>query len=75
MCAFYFSAFASLVGFPIGITSCTIGLKICVTTAGTKKYTSIIKKNKKKRDKILSLAKSKINSVKVLIYKALTDSF
>ena len=38
------SAFASLVGIPMGITSSAIGLKICVITAGIKKYKSIIKK-------------------------------
>ena len=31
------SAFASLVGIPIGITSSVIGLKICAITAGVKK--------------------------------------
>ena len=50
-----------------------IGLKICVITAGTK-HKSIIKNKKKKHDKLLSLAKSKLNKVKVLIGKALTDS-
>ena len=38
------SAFASLVGIPIGIASSTIGLKICVTTTGIKKYDSEKKK-------------------------------
>ena len=32
------SAFASLVGIPIGMASSTIGLKICVITAGIKYY-------------------------------------
>ena len=32
------SAFASLVGIPIGIASSTIGLNICVITTGIKKY-------------------------------------
>ena len=41
------SAFASLIGIPIGITSSAIGLKICAITAGIKKYESIIKKKKK----------------------------
>ena len=68
------SAFASLVGIPIGIASSTIGLKICVITAGIKKYKSIIKKKKKKHDKIVLLAKSKLNSIEVLISKALIDS-
>ena len=40
------SAFASLIGIPIGITSSAIGLKICAITAGIKKYKSTIKKIK-----------------------------
>ena len=39
-----------------------------------KKYKPIIKKKKKKRDKIVLLAKSKLNSIDVLISKALIDS-
>ena len=35
-------AFAFLVGIPIGITSSTIRLKICVITVEIKKYKSII---------------------------------
>ena len=35
-------AFASLIGISIGITSSAIGLKVCVITAGIKKYKSII---------------------------------
>ena len=68
------SAFASIVGISIGITSSAIELKICVITAGIKNYKSIIKKKKKKHDKILSLAKSKLNRMEVLISKALIDS-
>ena len=48
--------FAPLVGFPIGIPNSAIGLKICVIPAGIKRYKSIIKKKKKKHEKILSLA-------------------
>ena len=47
------SAFASLVGIPIGITSSAIGLKICAITAAIKRYKSIIKKQKKKHNKIV----------------------
>ena len=54
------SAFAFLVNIPIGIASSTIGLKICVITAGIKKYKSIIKKKRKKHDKIVLLGVSKI---------------
>ena len=69
-----FSVFASLLGIPIGNKSSAIGLKICTITTGIKKYKSIIKKKKKKHDKIVLLAKSKVNSIKVLISKALIDS-
>ena len=68
------SAFASLIGILIGITSSAIGLKICAITAGIKKYKSIIKKKKKKHDKTVLLAKSKLNSIGVLISNALIDS-
>ena len=64
------SAFASVFGIPIGITSSAIGLKICAITAAIKKYKSIINKKKKKHDKIVLLAKSKLNSTEVLINKA-----
>ena len=68
------SAFTSLVGIPIGITSSAIALKICAITAGIIKYKSIIKKKKKKHDKIVLLAKSKLSSIEVLISQALIDS-
>ena len=66
--------FASLVDIPIGITCSAIGLKICVITARVKKYKSIIKKKKQKHDKIVLLAKSKVNSIELLISTALIDS-
>ena len=61
------SAFATLVGIPVGITSSAVGLKICVINAGIKKYKSIIKKKKKKHDQIVLLARTKLNSAEVLI--------
>ena len=41
------SAFASLVGIPIGIASSAIGLKFFVLTAAIKKYKLIIRKRKR----------------------------
>ena len=49
-----------------------VGLKICGITGRIKKYGSIIKKN---YESIVSLAKNKLNSIEVLISKALIDSF
>ena len=68
------SAFDSLVGICVGIRSSAIGLKFCAITAAIKKYKPIIKKKKKKHNKVVLLAKSKLNSVEVLIYKFLIDS-
>ena len=59
---------------PVGIVSSAVGIKLCVITAGIKKYKSIIKK-KKKHDKILMLRKDKLNTIGVLISKALIDSY
>ena len=70
----FISAFASLVGIPIAITNSAVGLTSCVLTAASKNYKSIIKKKKKKHDKIVLLAKSKLNSMEVLLSKALIDS-
>ena len=71
---FSFLPFFSLIGIFIRITSSAIGLKICAIAAGIKKYTSIIKKKKKKRDEIVSLAKSNLNSIEVLTSKTKLDS-
>ena len=49
------TAFASLIGVLIGISSSAIGLK---------KYELIIKKKRKKHDKIVLLAKTKLNTSK-----------
>ena len=66
------SAFVSLAGVPIRITSSTVGLKICTITATIKK--SIIEKKKKKHNKVALLANAKLNSIDVLISRVLTGS-
>ena len=63
-----------MIGIPIGTTSSAIGYKMCAIAAGIEQYNSIIKKNKKKHDKKVFLAKSKLNKIEVLISKALFDS-
>ena len=42
------SAFASLVGVPVGMTSSAVGLKICGITSEIKKCKLIVKKKKEK---------------------------
>ena len=59
------SDFAPLIGISIGITSSAIGLKMCTIAARTKMFKLIIKKKKKKHDKIVLLPKPKLNSREV----------
>ena len=66
------SAFSSLLGIPVRITSSAVGLKICSIPAGIK-CKSIIRKKKKKHDTIVLSAKSKLNKIEVLIFKALIN--
>ena len=69
------STCASLVCVPVVITSSAVGIEICVITAKIKNYKSIVRKKKKKHDKILSLGKDKLNTIEVLILKAWIDSY
>ena len=71
---FSVSTFGFLAGIPIGIPSPAVGLKICAITAAIKKYKSIITKKKKKHEKIVLLAKTKLNRTEVLTSKASIDS-
>ena len=70
-CFYFFVWYSSI---PIGITSSAKGLKTWAITAGIKKYKSMIKKEKKKHDKIVLLGKYKLNDIEVLIFKALISS-
>ena len=67
------SALASLVGSFVPILSSALELKICSQTAWSKTYKSIIKKKIKRHDRIVLLSKTKLNSMKVLISKALIE--
>ena len=69
------SAFTSSVVVPLGITSSAVGIKICATTAGIKKYKSITKEQKKKHDKIVMLQIAKLDITEVLMSKTLIDSY
>ena len=67
------STFLSLVDILVEITSSAIGLNIWAIIAGIEQFKLIIKKKKKKHDKMIILAKSKLNRVQILISKALID--
>ena len=64
---------ASVVGAPVGIASASFTLIFSLTTGIVKKLLNITRNKKKKHDKILMLAKSKLNSIETLISQALID--
>ena len=64
---------ASALGAPTGIAGASFTLIFSLTTRMIKKLLSITRNKKKKHDKILMLAKSKLNSIETLISQALID--
>ena len=66
-------SFTSTTGAPVGIASASFTLIFSLTTGIAKKLLNITRKKKKKHDKILMLAKSKLNSIDTLISQALID--
>ena len=66
-------SFASIIGSPVGIASASLILIFSLTTGIVKKLLNMTRNKKKKHDKILMLAKSKLNSIETLISQALND--
>ena len=64
---------ANVVAAPVGIASASFTLIFSLTTGIIKKLLSITRNKKKKHDKILMLAKSKLNSIETLVSQALID--
>ena len=66
-------SFTSIAGAAVGIASASLTLFFSLTTGIVKKLLNITRNKKKKHDKILMLAKSKLNSIETLISQALID--
>ena len=66
-------SFTNVIGAPVGIASVSFTLIFSITTGIVKKLLNITRNKKKKHDKILMLAKSKLNSIETLISQALID--
>ena len=64
---------ASIVKAPAGIGNASFTLIFSLTTGIMKKFLSITRKKEKKHDRILMLAKSKLNSIETLVSEALID--
>ena len=66
-------SFTSVVGASVGITSASFNSVFSLTTGIIKKLLSITRNKKKKHDKILISAKSKLNGIEILVSQALID--
>ena len=66
-------SFTSIVGSPVGIARASLTLFFSLTAGIAKKLLNITRNKKKKHDKIIMLAKSKLSSIETLVSQALTD--
>ena len=59
----------------VGISNSAVGMKICTIAVGIKNFKSVIRKKKKKHNRIVLLGKSKLDTIEVLLSKAFIDSY
>ena len=67
------ASYATVVGIPAGIAGASLTLIFIVTTGVVKTLLNITRKKKKKHNKIIALARSKLNIIENLISQALID--
>ena len=65
---------ASVVGTPAGIAGSSLTLIFTIGTGISKSLLKVTKKRKKKHNKIIALAKNKLNAIDTLLSSALNDS-
>ena len=65
---------ASVVGTPAGIAGASLTLIFTIATGISKSLLKVTKKRKKKHNKIIALAKNKLNTINTLLSSALNDS-
>ena len=68
------ASYASVVGIPAGITGASLTLVFTIGTGISKSLLKLTKKRKKKHNKIIVLAKNKLNTIYTLLSSALNDS-
>ena len=66
-------SFRNIMGVPVGIASACFSLVFSLTTGMIKRLLKITRNKKKKHNKIVMLAKNKLNSIEILIPQALID--
>ena len=64
---------ATVIGIPVGLAGASLTVVFSLTTGIVKKLLNVLRKKKKKHNKIVILAKSKLNSIETLMSQALID--
>ena len=64
----------AVVGIPVSIAGASLTLIFTIITGTNKSLLQVTKKRKKKYNKIIALAKSKLNTIDTLLFSALIDS-
>ena len=67
------ASYATVVGISAGIAGASLTLIFTITTGVVKTFLNITRKKKKKHNKIIALARSKLNKIENLISQALID--
>ena len=65
---------ATVIGIPVGIAGSSLTLIFTISTGVNRSLLRVTKKRKKKHNKIIALAKSKLNTIDTLLSSALNDS-
>ena len=68
------TSYAEVVGIPVGIAGSSLTLIFTIGTGINKSLLKVTKKRKKKHNKTVTLAKSKLNMIDTLLSSALNDS-
>ena len=68
------SSFATLIGAPVAMISASCSLGFSITIGFVKKFLKTTRNKKKKRNKIIMLTRSKLNSIESKISEALMDN-
>ena len=70
----FIASFASIIGEPAGIIGVSCSFTYPITSGFVKRFSKTMRNEKKKHNKIVMLARTKLNSIENKISKALTDN-
>ena len=68
------ASFATIIGAPVGIVSASFSLAFSISTGIVKKLLKTTRNKKKKHNKIVIVARSKLNSIEIKISEALINN-